>query len=219
MKTKAANIIIAIIVLLSIGLGIWAFPQLPESVASHWNAQGEVDGHMSRFWGIALMPLILIGISLMFQIIPNIDPLKKNINEFRNEYNGMIVFISAFMFYVHILTLLWNIGIQFNLGNLILPGISILFIYIGIMMRKFKRNFFIGIRTPWTLSSDVVWKKTHQVGGWCFIVAGLLSIPSAFFGEIGIYIFLACVFGAVIVTTIYSFLIYRSEENSKPEIE
>ena len=98
------------IILLSFILGVCLYPQMPEKMASHWNAQGEVNGYLPKFWGLFLVPLISVG---LFSVIPKIDPLKHNIEEFKKYYDGFVVLVILFLFYVYILTILWNIGASF----------------------------------------------------------------------------------------------------------
>ncbi len=121
-------------------------------MASHWDANDQVNGYISKFWGVFLMPLITLGMLVLFLVLPNIDPLKANIAQFRESFNLFIVLIVAFMLYVHGLTLAWSLGYQdFKMSAAMLPFMGVLFIAVGWMLRKAKRNFFIGIRTPWTL--------------------------------------------------------------------
>ena len=94
---RKANIIILIIILLSFAIAIYIYPQMPDKMASHWNTKGEVDGYMSKLWGVFLMPVISIALFLMFILIPKIDPLKKNIDKFRKYYDGFIVLIILFL--------------------------------------------------------------------------------------------------------------------------
>jgi uncharacterized membrane protein len=159
---EKSRIIIIGIIILSFLAGVYFYPQMPEVVASHWNAQGEVDGYMPKSWGLFLMPLLLVGLFLLFLLIPKIDPLKENIKKFRRYFDGFTALLILFLFYVYLLTIFWNIGSRFNMGQLMIPALGILFYYCGILVENAKRNWFIGIRTPWTLSSETVWDKTHR---------------------------------------------------------
>jgi uncharacterized membrane protein len=183
MNNKKTNLIIISIIVLSFLSALYLYPQLPDRVASHWNAQGQIDSYMPKFWGVFLMPAITLAIFLLFLLIPIIDPLKKNIDKFRNYFNWLIILIVAFLLYVYSLTVFWNLGYRFNMTLLMTPAVGLLFFYIGVILKHAERNWFIGIRTPWTLSSDVVWKKTHQLGAKLFKVAGIIAILGIFFAE------------------------------------
>ena len=158
------------------------------------------------------MPVVTTGILALFLVIPNIDPLKANIAQFREYFNAFIMLIVLFMVYMHILTILWNLGYdQFNMGTAMLPAIGLLFAFAGIMMRHAKRNFFIGIRTPWTLSNDRVWDETHRVGSSLFIISGILAFLGAFFEEYAIWFILVPVLGSTIFLFAYSYVLYQRE--------
>ena len=210
MSTRTTVIVASIVILTATIASAIVYPRLPEMAASHWNAAGQVDGYMPRFWAAFLMPLISVGLLLLFLAIPSIDPLKANIVKFRGYFNGFITLIIVFMLFIHGVTLAWNLGYdQFNIGNAIVPAVGLIFIFAGVMMMKAKRNFFIGIRTPWTLSNDTVWDETHKLGGKLFIGAGIISMLSIFFGENGIWILLPVALLAGFVPVVYSYILWR----------
>jgi uncharacterized membrane protein len=208
---RKSELIIAGIVLLSFAIGIYFFPQMPEKIASHWNAQGQVDGYMSKFWGLFLMPVISVGMLLLFMIIPGIDPLKSNIQQFRKYYDGFVILVIAFLFYIYLLTIFWNIGFRFNIITLLSPAFAILFYYSGILIENAKRNWFIGIRTPWTLSNERVWDKTHRIGGKLFKIAGIIALAAIFFQSSAIFFIIVPVIIIAIYTVIYSYFEYQKE--------
>ena len=197
--------------MLSFVLGIYFYPQMPEKIASHWNAQGQVDGYMSKFWGLFLIPFLLAGFGLFFFAIPRIDPLKANIEKFRKYYNGFIILFSVFMLLIYIQVILWNAGIKIA-PNATLPiGIGLLFFYTGILCEKAKRNWFIGIRTPWTLSNENVWNKTHKAGGKLFKIAGIVALLGAFFQKYALYFILVPIILVTVCTIAYSYFEYQKE--------
>jgi uncharacterized membrane protein len=193
--------------------GLLFWDQLPEQIASHWNIHDQVDGYMPKFWGVFLMPLITLGMFLLFLVAPSIDPLKANIVQFRKAFNLFIVLIIAFMLYIHGLTLAWSLGYtNFKMSTSMLPALGLLFIFIGFMLRKAKRNFFIGIRTPWTLSNDHVWDKTHQLGAVLFTVSGVVALIGGFFGGmIAFWMFFVPLMSSTLFLVIYSYVLYRNE--------
>jgi uncharacterized membrane protein len=193
--------------------GVFLWSKFPEQMASHWDANDQVNGYMSRFWGVFLMPIVALGMLLLFLVIPNIDPLKANIAQFRETFNLFIAFIVGFMLYVHVLTLIWNLGYtQVGIGKSMLPAMGLLFILIGSMLRKAKRNFFIGIRTPWTLSSDTVWDKTHQLGAVLFMVSGVLAVIGGFFGGmVAFWMLFVPLMGSTLFLLVYSYVLYQRE--------
>ncbi len=208
MSTKLSIWVIAILIVVSVAVSALAYPHLPEQVASHWNANDQVNGYMSRFWGVALMPLITAAMALLFLAIPSIDPLKENIAKFRDTFNTFIVLVVAFMLYIHILTLAYNLGYIFRISLAMIPGLGLIFIFAGIMMGKAKRNYFIGIRTPWTLANETVWDETHKLGGKLFIGAGILSLFGIYLGEKGFWLMIILILAAAFIPVVYSYILF-----------
>ncbi|MDX1378434.1 MAG: SdpI family protein [Anaerolineales bacterium] len=213
MSTKLTNIIVIVLIVGVTTAGALLWDQLPDPMASHWDVNDQPDDYMSKFWGVYLMPLILIGLFLLFLLIPNIDPLKANIAEFRGTFNLFITFMIGFLVYVHVLTLRWNLGYtDLGIGQGMLPAMGLLFFVIGSMLRKAKRNWFIGIRTPWTLSSDNVWNEIHRIGGILFMASGVIAVIGGFFGgEVAFWSIMIPVFGTTIFLVVYSYVLYQRE--------
>lgn len=216
MTTRLTTIVVLVIIIGITIAGVVLWSQLPDPMASHWNANDQVDGYMSKFWGVYMMPLVTIGLFLIFLLIPNIDPLKANIAQFRGTFNLFITVIIAFMAYVHVLTLRWNLGYtDLGIGKAMLPAMGLLFIVIGSMLRKAKRNWFIGIRTPWTLSSDSVWDEIHRLGGILFMFSGVIAIIGGFFGGmVAFWSIMIPIFGTSIFLVVYSYVLYQREAKS-----
>jgi uncharacterized membrane protein len=213
MTTRTTSIIVLILIAVAVIAGVLLWDQLPEQMASHWNANDQVDGYMSKFWGVSLMPLIVLGMLVLFIALPGMDPLKANIAQFRGAFNLFIVLITVFMLYIHGLTLAWSLGYQdFKISSAMLPFMGVLFIFIGYLLKQAKRNFFIGIRTPWTLSSDTVWDKTHQLGSVLFMASGALAIIGSFFGGMAAFwLLFVPLMGSTLTLVIYSYILYRNE--------
>jgi uncharacterized membrane protein len=203
-----------VIIILAFIISAGLYPALPEKMASHWNAAGEVDGYMSRAWATFLMPGVLILMYLMFLIIPAIDPLKKNIEKFRGHFDRFILAIVIFMAYIHGLTMTWNLGYRFDMTMMILPAVGLLFILVGSLLNNAKRNWFIGIRTPWTLSSEKVWDKTHRLGARLFVTAGIVSLLGIVFTEHAFWLLIVPIIGATVFLVVYSYFLYREEKEN-----
>ena len=209
---RKSELFMLIIIIACFVIGIYLYPKMPEQMASHWNAQGKVDGYMSRFWGVFLMPFVFVGLALLFIAIPRIDPLKNNIEKFRKYYDGFIILFFIFMLLVYFQTILWNLGIEIspNLAFPILMGF--LFFYIGVLLENAKRNWFIGIRTPWTLSNDKVWNKTHKLGSKMFKIAGIIALIGFLFQKYATYFILIPVLFAAFYLIVYSYFEYQKEK-------
>jgi uncharacterized membrane protein len=208
--------IIFALVLVSFALSAYFYPALPDQIPSHWNYLGEVDGYMGKFWGLFLMPLIILAASVLFLYLPLIDPLKNNYSKFRKHYDGFIMVFVIFMLMVQAFTILWSLGYKVS-PNYVFPiGLGLLFYYIGVVIENAKMNWFIGIRTPWTLSSEEIWDKTNKLGGKLFKISGAISVISILFGKYAFIVVMIPIIGSSIYTILYSYLEYKKLKNKKP---
>lgn len=208
---RKSEIVALWIVLLSLVIGIYLSPQMPERMASHWNSQGQVDGYLPRFWGLAWMPFISFGLFLLFVLIPIIDPLRANIEKFRKHFDRFVMVMFLFLLYLYLLIILWNLGIKLEIIPLFVPAFGVLFYYAGILIENTKRNWFIGIKTPWAMSSERVWNKTHKIGGKLFKIAGGVSLLGILFPVLALFFILAPVLLAVVYLVVYSYTEYKKE--------
>jgi len=196
-------------VLASLGLGVWAYGELPESVASHWNGSGEADGYMSKFWGAFLFPLITILVYLLYLLIPKIAIRKKNLEAFIRNFDRFFMVMLAFTIYMFGMTLWWNINGEFNFNRYLSIGFVPLVWEVGILVGSAKRNWFVGIRTPWTLSSDRVWKATHQLAAKLFKIATVVALLGVFFSDYTLWFLLTSLLGASLIPVVFSYFAYK----------
>jgi len=210
-------LIVLIILFLSFLAGIFFYPYLPERMASHWNAQGQANDYVSKWWGTFLLPLITAGLLIVMIFLPKLDPLKKNVELFQKHYDYFILALVLFLTYLYALTLLWNLNLKFNFTLAIVPAFSVLFYGVGILISKAKRNYFIGIRTPWTLNNEEVWNKTHQLGGKLFKIAAIVSLLSLLIPKYAIVLVIVPILGVSLFTVFYSYWIYK-QMNSKRKL-
>lgn len=205
-KSEIATLILLII---SLAIAIYFYPSLPQRIPSHWNAAGEVDDYASKFVGVFLPVIILILFLLLYIILPRIDPLRANIEKFRKYFDGFIILFFLFIIFLQLFIILWAKGTHLKPYIVFPVGLGILFFYIGILLPKAKRNWFIGIRTPWTMTDDRVWDSTHKLGGIGFKVVGIISVVGALFGK---YAFLLVIVPVVILSIlliVYSYFDYK----------
>ena len=206
-----------IIILASVFVGFYFYPQLPDLLVSHWDAAGNPNGQMSKFWFMVTIPVMMILMYILFLAIPLIDPLKENIKKFRSYFDLFVSIILLFLLYTFGLTIYWNLGHAFNMSYFIIAPLAILLFFTGVLLEKTKRNWFIGIRTPWTMSSDVVWEKTHKLGGVLFKVYGILLFLIMFVlkPEYLLIILIISLFIIVIWIVVYSYMEYNKLKRKK----
>jgi uncharacterized membrane protein len=212
MSTRNTLIVSGLLVLAGLAFSLSVYNRLPDPMASHWNFNDQVDGSMARFWGAFLMPVLSLGVLGLLMLVPRIDPLRANVAAFREPFNAFVTLLVAFFLYLHVLTLLWNLGYQnFRMSGALLPAVGLIFVFAGALMAKSKRNYFIGIRTPWTLSSDTVWDQTHRLGSRIFIGMGILVMILSLMGRGALVVLPFVILAAVLVPVIYSYILYRRE--------
>lgn len=203
------------VIIASAVINFYYYPQMPEKTATHWNFRGEADSFSEKnFITVFMLPIISTAVLLLFLVIPAIDPLKRNIREFMKYYEGFIVVFSFFMFYLNLLVVYYNLGHKFNMSQMFSFGFGVLFYYVGVLLSHAKRNWSVGIRTPWTLSSEEIWNRTHRLGGKIFKVGGVIAFIGLFFPEYSLLFILSPVIGGAVYLYLYSYLEYRREEKN-----
>ena len=212
---KGINAAIIALVLVSVLASVVAYQFLPEKIVSHWNIYGNADSQMDKAFALSIMPIVAIFIAALYFLIPKLDPLRQNIKKFEFQYGLMFATIIAFMLYIHIITILWNLGFSLNISAAIIPGVALLLFVIGLLLKDSERNWFVGVRTPWTLSSDNVWKKTHLLASKTFMIAAVILLLSIFFPEYAFFAIIFIVFIAAIIPAVYSYFEYAKEKNPK----
>ena len=209
MKLLRYAVIIVIVLTFGITLALW--PAVPDTIVSHWNAAGDANGTMAKFWGLILIPLIMSICVGLFMLIPVIDPLRQNYETFRDYYEGFILVFCLYLLAIQLQLILWNTGFKIS-PTLTFPVLAgLLFIYIGFLLGHAEPNWFVGIRTPWTLSSENVWRKTHLLGGKLFKIAGIISIAGVLAGRYAIWFTIVPVIAVAVYTVVYSYREFGKE--------
>ena len=209
MKPSHRTMIISLLFIVTVLGSAVFYSALPDQMASHWNIAGEVDDYSPKIIGVLIGPLMLLILMLFMTLIPHIDPLSENIAHFRLYYDAFWVALSAFVVYLHGLMLAWNLGSHFYMGRALLPAIAALWYFNGILLKHSEPNWFVGIRTPWTLSDDRVWLDTHRIGGTLFKLSAGLMLVSTLRPTYGFYVVLASAIGISLFLVVYSYFAYR----------
>ncbi|MBT4349563.1 SdpI family protein [bacterium] len=209
MKAKHWNYLSWLVILITIFASAYFYDKLPDQVVTHWNAAGEPDGWGSKNFVTFFIPGLLIGMYLLFQWLPKLDPKKANYAKFFNIYKIFQFVIIAFLSFMYFITTLYNIGWKIDIGATISIVVGLMMVIFGSNMKKIKTNWFIGIRTPWTLSSEVVWKKTHEFAAKIFVFGGLLFIIISFLPAEWFMWLLILIILVLLSPAVYSYFIFR----------
>jgi uncharacterized membrane protein len=221
MKSSRNGIVSTVFVLLAVAVGLWLYPQLPPSVPTHWGLQGQVDGWSPRWLAVAIWPLLISLLAILAWLLPVISPRRFEIAPFAGIFNGLMLVLQAFALVVGVCAMLAGAGYRVPIPLVTTLAVGALFMVLGNYMGKLRRNFFIGIRTPWTLASAEVWQRTHRLGGWLFVLAGAAWIAmSPMPAARRVWPLLATAIAAAVIPCVYSYFVYRRvEAQTRPDGE
>ncbi|MFC2130866.1 SdpI family protein [Bacteroidota bacterium] len=182
----------------------------PAKIPTHWNFSGEIDQYTSKEIGLFLVPGLNIIFYIMFYLLPRIDPRKGNYKLFRTSYNILRHSIIGFLFLMFILLFFSGLGHELNIGFIVINLTLILFLIIGNFMGKIKSNYFLGIRTPWTLENPDNWNKTHRLAGKIWVWLSLIMIILSFLIPMNILTIVYFIYIAIIVLVpfVYSYILH-----------
>lgn len=199
---------IGLIVLSIIGTGI-LYPFLPDYVPSHWNISGEIDDYQPKLFVFftALLPFLVY---MLMVFLPKIDPKREAYQKHQKAYQAAATILSLFLIFIHWITLTAALGYPVDVGMMVRLGVAVLFVVLGNYLGQVRQNYFFGIKTPWTLANEQVWKKTHRMGGYVFILLGILTGITAFFNNQAAFfvMFGGLIFGTAAIF-VYSYIIYK----------
>jgi uncharacterized membrane protein len=216
MKLSQHTLINVCFILAAFAFAAAMYNSLPESVPTHWNDHGIVNGYTPKPWGVFILPLMMLGVYVMFLIVPSISPSGFRINRFIGVYWILCTVTLGFLLIITIFALLKAQGTSVPLNRVVNAGIGVLIIVIGNFLGKVTKNFFVGIRTPWTLSSDEVWLRTHRFAGWSFVIAGFVVLIAAALGYGRSWVAFIII-AAAVMSIIYSAVIYKRIEGFKDD--
>lgn len=204
------------IVLLAFITAAYVYPLMPETMIAHWSISGVPDGYYVKDFGVFFLPVLALATFCLFIALPFLDPLRKNYESFLGEFDMMIALIVGSIYYIYLLTLAYNMGYSIDMLRFLAPDAGIFFLGMGMIMRKAKQNWFIGIRTPWTLSSEKVWDKTHRLCSNLFIASGFIAFFGAAF-QPALLVSAVMLVAAALFGIVYSYIEFYKEKNARAQ--
>jgi len=205
---KITKIIPFLLVIISFIVAFIISPHMPYMMASHWGISGQVDGYMSKVSGLYFLPVLMLLMYVLLRFLPTFDPYRHNFSQFEKHYDNFMIVLFCFMLYIYGLTLVWNLGYRFNMIQFLVPALSTLFFFTGHLIANTKMNWFVGIRTPWTMNNPKVWQKTHAIGGKLFKLVGLISLIGVLLPDFAFYLLLIPLLFTVVFVFVYSYVLY-----------
>ncbi|MBX6378426.1 MAG: SdpI family protein [Clostridia bacterium] len=195
---------------LSLAAGTWAYPRLPARVPIHWDVRGRPDGFGSAVFAAFFPTFLAVAVFALMTILPAVDPRRENYAGFAGFYRWLKFLIVGVIVLVHLVSLGYGLGYPVSVDRVVAAAVSLLLLFIGSGMGTLRHNYFVGIRTPWTLADERVWRDTHRSCAYAWMGAGLVGLGGSFFG--GIVAF-AVLLGGVLAATgfslVYSYYSFR----------
>jgi uncharacterized membrane protein len=215
MKPVRTLIVSAVFVAIAVGVAVWLWPHMPARVPVHWDVHGQANGYASRFWSVAVWPLLIACMAVLTVALPAISPRRFEIRPFAGIYGALMLAIQGVLLVLGVAVMLAGAGHVVPMMTVALLAAGVLLMVLGNYMGKLRRNFFIGIRTPWTLASEAVWERTHRLAGWLFVLAGVAMVIAAPIPAVR-WLSMGIVAVAFLVPAVCSFFIYRRLEERHP---
>jgi uncharacterized membrane protein len=212
MRSRSFGLVIAA---LAAVVSVWAYPQLPSTVVTHWSLHGQPDGYSSRLWAVTALPVLIVLLTGLFRVLPKVDPKGANYEKFLSTYwliaNAVVTFVGV----GHGLVVANGLGYTVQVDRLLPVGLGLLLAFLGNYMTRVEPNWFVGIRTPWTLSSDAVWRKTHRTAGWLLVFGGLIIAGGAFLPRpVFVPLSVAVVTVALGIPVVQSYVLWKRDQST-----
>ncbi len=194
-----------------------AWPNAPDRIPIHWNIDGQVDRYGGRFAGLLLMPLVAAGVYVLMLVLPRIDPGRANYGKFRGTYAAIRITLLLLFAVFDAAILAWTWNVRVNVAGVAPVSIGVVCVVLGALLGRIQPNWFVGIRTPWTLSSKVSWTRTHRAGGWVFSLVGVATIAATLLSpHASFWILIVGLVGGTIGLVAYSYVIWRHDPGKIP---
>lgn len=201
-----------ILTALMIVVAVFAYSRLPDRMPTHWNHKGEITSYGSKWMVVITMPSLLLALWAMLRVLPRVDPWRENYVKFQATYDLVVNCVLTIIALAEVAMLATALGAPIAVDRVIRASAGVLLVIIGNVLPRARPNFWLGIRTPWTLTNARVWERTNRAGGYLLVAAGVLAIGSAVI-PINVSARTLGIAGAAaaILTVIYSYFVWRQE--------
>lgn len=214
MRVKQGLIISGFVMLFMLGLSLYAWLHVPEGsrLPVHWGISGKPDRYGGKFEALMLLPIMAVVLSILFAVIPAIEPRRKHLQQSRTAFLVIWAVVLFILAAVHAMLVFTALGARFNMTTAIFVMLGFMFVVMGYFLGKMESNFFMGIRTPWTLSSEIAWKKTHRLGSCLFMAFGVIMLAVSWMqGPWLVWIILGGTLTMTMVLVVYSYWVWRGD--------
>ena len=208
MSTRSTVIIGCLIIFGGLLYSWYLYPTLPAQIPTHWGLNGEVNGWMGRAWGAFFGPGFNLVLLTLLLVLPNLSPSQFQVASFRRTYNYISVLILGLVQYCQVISIQAALHPGLDSGRWVVAGLMLTMGFLGNVLGKVRRNFWMGIRTPWTLANDAVWDGTHRLAARLLTAVGLLGALAAWLGAPLAVCFWALMV-ALLLPAVYSLVLFK----------
>lgn len=216
MKTRHTLIVGFLLAAMVFVINLILYPQLPDLIPIHWGLKGEVDGYAPKSVVLFMGPGLVLLMAGLTGLLPRLSPKKFSIKPFEHSFNYVMLLVMAEFAFLHLMSLIAALFPQMDSGRYVVAGICVFLALIGNMMGKIRRNYWMGVKTPWTLASDVVWNNTHRKAAWLFVFFGFLGAVLAVMG-VPTYYVLLLILPPIFIPIFISYFEYKKWKRETPE--
>jgi uncharacterized membrane protein len=211
---KIQTIIRVVLVIGMFITGAILYKYMPETVPTHWNYEGVVDGYSGKTFGTFMTPGIALLMLIFFPLLSKIDPKKENYESFKSTWAAIQTSLICVFAYIYALQLYFTFTPEnsYMMGRMMVFGMGILFVFMGNLLGKVRQNYFIGIKTPWTLNDPEVWQKSQRFGGYMMVLGGIAFLIEALIWQYLLAFLIIFITLVAIVPIVYSYVISRKKQ-------
>lgn len=190
----------------------WLYPSLPARIPTHWGIDGKVDGYGAKEWAVFLLPALIVGLMIFFRFLPALSPKNFEVEPFRSTHLMIMVVTLGLLGFIHGVALYGAMHPDWiGMSRTLFGGMFLFFAAMGNVLGKVRRNFYIGVRTPWTLASERVWADTHRLAAWLLVLGSLVGFGITVTGLPLVAAFIVLM-ASLLVPVVYSFTHYKRLE-------
>jgi uncharacterized membrane protein len=217
---RPALLVTAVAVALELGIAAYGFSRVPPGarVAIHWDAMGHANGYGDAFWAFTLVPALTVLISAGLAFVPSIEPRRRNLQRSGAAYVAVWISLVVLMVALQAAIVLSALGAARSetIVRLVPAAVGVMLAVVGNYLGKIRSNFFFGIRTPWTLSSERSWNRTHRLGGRLLVAVGLAAAATSVFPWVGIFVLVVGVPAVIVIVFVYSYVQWSRDPAKLP---
>ncbi|MGC2765816.1 MAG: SdpI family protein [Candidatus Acidiferrum sp.] len=211
MKNRKYYLVALLLTALVAMADVWAYPRLPETIVTHWNLHNVANGWSPKWVLFLVGPGLMLALMLLMRVLPWLSPKNFEVASFQVTYLQIMVMLVCVAAYLQLLVLWSGLGHAMNIGRATVGGVCLLFALLGNLMGKVRRNFFVGVRTPWTLANERVWNATHRFAAKTMVVGGLAGLVMTAAGVEG-WPVLGVLLAGALAPVVYSLVMYKQME-------